>query len=118
MIYFFLGAAFLAAGFFTAFFGLGAFGFLGVFAFFSFLGAFGFLAAFLGVFLAAGLAAFFTFFAAGFFAFLTGFSAFLAADSLKDPLAPLPLVWIRAPLVTADLRNFLMNGASLSTSTL
>ena len=66
MIYFFLSAAFMAAGFLTALCGLGAFAFLGVFAFFSFLATLGFLAAFLGVFLAACFLIFFSFLAVGF----------------------------------------------------
>merc|ERR1711972_988383 len=90
----------------------------GVLAFFSFFGvlAFGLAAFFLvAPSFFAGFLAFVAFFA---FGFLAGFSAFLAAESLKLPLAPFPLVCTNTPLATAFLRHFLMNGANFSTSTL
>ena len=125
-------AAFLAAGFFTDFLGVEAF-FAGAF-FAGFLAAGFFAAVFLGVeaffagaffvalvgFLAAGFLAVVAFFAAGFLAagflaagfFAAGFLAagFLAAGffstltTLKDPLAPTPLVWLSLPLVTILFR--------------
>merc|ERR1711981_1518812 len=103
---------------------MGLAAFLGVFlAALGFLAA-GFLAAFLGVLAFLGLAAFLGdlaflgFLALGFLTFLAlgFFSATLAA--LKDPEAPLPLVWIRAFFSTRDLIPFLMNGANLTVSTL
>merc|ERR1719483_1787577 len=107
IIYFFLGAAFLAAGFLAAFL---AAGFLAAFLAAGFFAAFlaGFLAAFLAAgFLAAflaGLLAFLTFFTAGFLAFFT-FFGFSTLTTLKDP-APLPaaLAILRAPLTTPRLR--------------
>lgn len=39
-------------------------------------------------------------------------------SNLKDPDAPLPFVWIKAPDSTALFRYFLMNGANFSASTL
>lgn len=42
----------------------------------------------------------------------------LTAASLKDPAAPLPFVCTKAPLVTADLKYFLINGADFSESIL
>lgn len=48
------------------------------------------------------------------------FAAPLAVEeaNLKDPDAPLPLVWTREPEATAPLRYFLMKGATFSASTL
>merc|ERR1719323_2747151 len=95
-IYFFLGAAFLAAGFFAAFL------------------AAGFLAAFFaGFFLA-----FFGFLALGFLAFLT-FFGFSALTTLYDP-APFPdaLAILRAPLATPRLRAKRIWTAALAASTL
>ena len=128
----FLAAGFLAAGFMAAlglaalvavFVGvlgfLAAAGFLAAGFFVAFLGVFlvaGFLTAFLGVFFSAG------FLAAGFLAagFLATFSflGFSTLPILKDPEAPVPLVWTIFPDSTADLRKRLMNGASLATSIL
>merc|ERR1711971_1548363 len=108
MIYFFLGAAFLA-GFLAAFLAAG------------FLAAFlaGFLATFLAGFLAvlaAGFLAFLTFL--GFFTFLTflGFSTFPA---LNFP-APLPadLALTMVPATRAFLRASLRGPAALAASTL
>merc|ERR1719327_2260612 len=98
-VYFFLGAAFLAAGFLAAFL---AAGFLAAF--------FGFLAAFL-----AGFLAFFGFLALGFFAFF-GFSTL---TTLYDP-APFPeaLAILRAPLATPRLRARRTWTAALAASTL
>ncbi|KAI8117361.1 hypothetical protein CVS40_10686 [Lucilia cuprina] len=135
----FLAAAFLTGAAFlglaaTALFALGAFGLgVGLVAFFlrfwhfyitvpSLFGslfAFGFFlpSSFSAVFLGgscvslaarAPTAAFF-FSAAGFFAFG---SFVAAADNLNEPEAPLPLVWINFPLVTALFKYFLMNGAN------
>merc|ERR1712083_296230 len=105
MIYFFLGAAFLAAGFLAAFLA-------------------GFLAAFLAgflAFLAAGFLAFLTFLgflALGFFTFLTflGFSTFPA---LNFP-APLPaaLALTMVPAARAFLSASLRGPAALAASTL
>lgn len=50
--------------------------------------------------------------------FLATAEAELALASLNEPLAPVPLVWISEPLATPDFSDFLMNGASLATSTL
>ena len=114
-------AGFLATGFFTVFLGVEAFfvgAFLEVEAFFAgaFFAGFGFLGivAFFGVgFVIAG---FFStgLFASGFLAvagfFADGFSFFGAVSlmasllSLKDPLAPTPLVWARRSLVTILFR--------------
>merc|ERR1719277_645668 len=114
--YFFLGAAFLAAGFLAAFL---AAGFLAAFLA-GFLAA-GFLAAFFGflaAFLAAGFLAFFGFLALGFLAFLT-FFGFSALTTLYDP-APLPdaLAILRAPLATPRLRAKRIWTAALAASTL
>ena len=126
----FLGAGFLAG----AFLGLAAFaaaaGFLAeagaalvAFLGFGVLGLVGGLVVFfalLGVagFFLAGPAAFFVPLAAADAGFLAG--AFLASApaSLKEPEAPFPLVWVRVPAATADLRYFLMKGATLSASSL
>ncbi len=115
----FLGlfATFFTAGFFT-FFGL-LVAFLGAAAFFTFLGDFFgagfFTAAFLGF--AALVAAFF---AAGFFGFATTFlTGFLAAGfllTLKDPDAPVPLVWTSAPFFTRDFKAILTRELFFSTS--
>lgn len=129
---FFAGATFGLA----AFFGLGARGFLMVADFlvdFCF-GAFGLAGAFLAAgFLALAAAGFFAvgflataFLVAGFFAlaafgFLAAFGlAGLAAlaDSLNDPLAPLPLVCTKLPPAVAFFKYFLMNGANFTASTL
>ena len=65
-----------------------------------------------------------TFLAPAFFAtvaFLTTFltaGTFFAAGNLNDPDAPLPFVCNKSPLATALFKNFLMNGASFSQSTL
>jgi hypothetical protein len=126
---FFGAAAFFGAGF--AAFGLGAAAFFaaglataGFFAdftagFFTFApAAFGFLATdFFAAVAFFGFAATFFFSAAGFFGFTT-FSFLAAAGNLNEPDAPLPLTWISCPLTTADFKNFLMNGANLSTSAL
>merc|ERR1711892_1495533 len=122
IVYFFLGAAFLAAGFLAAFLAAG------------FLAA-GFLAAFLAAGFLAALFGFFAFLAAGFFAFLTfltfltflalGFFAFLTffglttLTSLYDP-APLPvaLAILRAPLTTPRSRARRTWTAALAASTL
>merc|ERR1711862_522094 len=99
-LYFFLGAAFLVAGFLAAFLAAGLLA--------AFLAA-GFLAAFFGflAFLAAGFFAaltFLGFLAFGFLAFLN-FLGFSALTTLYDP-APLPeaLAILRAPLATPRLR--------------
>ena len=42
----------------------------------------------------------------------------LEAASLKEPDAPLPLVWTKVPDITADFKYFLINGATFSASTL
>lgn len=96
------GATFLAAGFLA----LTAAGFF----------AAGFFAAgFLATFFALG---FFALAAFGFFAAF-GFAGLAAlADSLNDPLAPLPLVCTKLPPAVAFFKYFLMNGANLSASTL
>merc|ERR1719323_2306461 len=98
-IYFFLGAAFLAAGFLAAFL------------------AAGFLAAFFAGFLTAFLA-FLGFLAFGFLAFLT-FFGFSALTTLYDP-APFPdaLAILRAPLATPRLRAKRIWTAALAASTL
>jgi hypothetical protein len=111
------GAAFLAtfatAGFFADF----ATGFL---IFVGLPAAFGFLATdFLTTFFFSPAAflglADFGFTAFGFF----GAASFLAAaGSLNEPDAPFPFVCKSCPLATADFKNFLMNGANFSTSTL
>ena len=106
----FLGVlGFLAAGFLAAFLA-GDLAFLAAGFLAAFLGVFGFLAAFLGDF---------AFFAAGFLAagFLATFLGFSTLPSLKDPAAPVPLVWTSLPAATADFRYRLMKGASLATST-
>merc|ERR1719249_316668 len=92
-VYFFLGAAFFAAGFLAAFFG--------------------FLAAFL-----AGFLAFFGFLALGFFGFLA-FFGFSTLTTLYDP-APFPeaLAILRAPLATPRLRARRTWTAALAASTL
>merc|ERR1712226_1839876 len=109
LVYFlaaFLGVAlaFFAAGFLAAGFLAGAAFFAGAVAL-----AAGFLAAFflgdLGFLAAAGFLA--AFFASVFF-----------SPSLKEPAAPVPLVWTRAFFRTRDFNAFLMKGASLATSTL
>ena len=127
----FLGAAFLGV---FSFFAFGAFGFADLAAFLGDLG----LAAFLGdAFLATAF--FFSTFAFGLAAgFLAAASAFLAGEaaftalgfftgflvfcpealSLKEPVAPFPLVWTRDPLPTALFKYFLMKGVNRSRSTL
>ena len=109
--YFFLGAAFFALGLETAFLGFGAFGFFGdLVAFLAF--ALGFLGVVALAFLAVTLA--FLGDAAG-----LAFFAFSAAGNLKEPLAPVPLTWMRRPSATAFFKNFRMKRESfLSTSIL
>merc|ERR1712045_750546 len=70
----------------------------------------GFLAVFLG------FLAFLAVFFAGFF--LATFLGFSSLPNLKDPEAPLPLVWTRTFFSTKDLIPFLTKGASLAISTL
>ena len=119
-----LAAYFLAVVFFflATFFGLGVFGFFRLALLLVFFALAGVLFA-----LAAGLA-FLTVVAGSFLAaaaaaaaaVVGGFlaAAAAAAANLNEPLAPVPFVCTSVPLATPAFNAFLMNGASLQTSTL
>jgi hypothetical protein len=57
-------------------------------------------------------------FAFGLAIFFFSVPSFLAAGNLNDPEAPLPLVYKSFLSATAFFKNFLMNGADFSQSTL
>jgi hypothetical protein len=98
--FFFAGAAFFAVNFLAT----------------GFLILVGLAFAFLALEAAGFLAAVFAFSLATFF--FSAPSFFEAAGNLNDPEAPLPLVWMSFQSATAFFKNFLMNGANFSQSTL